>query len=954
MRQCYQIPPRVLRAVGLRLWILLLLASTAAAQSSVAEVVESAASAVVRVTVFFEPGGSSPAGQRIPLDGVPIQRPGSGIILSKGGLVVTNAHLVAEIGGEETSEYWLVVFTQNGRPYTADVIARDERTDLALLQLHLTGNDALRALPLADLDDRRLGERVVALSAPGASKRFAFAGALALASGPMRLREAVLEPHEILLSDTRFHEHLDGGPLLDGYGAVLGIHNSSHISALPANFSETDPTVKVVSKDYAAIVSATAIRAAFGSLLEAEESPRVPVDEASFEVAPEAIQSIAPSVVSVWASPEEFPTHPDLGDPQGQRLGDTHGSGVIVDPAGLVLTSADLFHEENKTALVRLSTGEQFSAELVVAKREKRVALLRLALPEGMQLPAARIADSRLTIAGEFVAIVGRPFLGPPTMSVGVLSAVEREGLIQVASWVHKGHWGGALIDRTGRLLGIAIERPEGTSRGSDESYLGFAAPTSGIVEWFQDSWAAEFDPYTEEEVQARTTPVAGVTARTEGSLINVLVSQAVEQAPSGFDPFASNEKKFELQSQGSGVVIDEGGLALSNWHVVASAIHKDGSANEDFQIKVTMPNGRSYTARVLSTSRDDDLSLLALELGVDETLIPVELGDSDAIRIGEPVIAIGNPLGLSNSISAGIVSTKNHDTLIQSRLHEYKGMLMTDAAINPGNSGGALLDTAGRLVGINSAGSVGSGMAIPVNKALEVFSDKLLSASSLRSSYLGLKVEEHRGGLVVTHVDAHGPAARATLELGDRLVRLGGQEIASSVALARVRSDLRRGASVELVVSREDEEIALEITPLSYVAWNISRQCGIEVEELDYAAETQLVHDASLALYRSYTQNDEGEPTSLMTGALRVVRVLPLDADHALAIEPGDLLLGMTAYDVGAREMHERLLRFESLAHLASCFAPRATKDGEEVGCWYWRDGEVLSTPVFVRRAPR
>src|SRR5690606_28431956 len=125
------------------------------------------------------------------------------------------------------------------------------------------------------------------------------------------------------------------------------------------------------------------------------------------------------------------------------------------------------------------------------------------------------------------------------------------------------------------------------------------------------------------------------------------------------------------------------------------------------------------------------------------------ELGDSSKLRQGQTVIAIGNPLGLANSVSQGIVSCEELDVRIQGRLREYKGMLMTDAAINPGNSGGALLDAEARLVGINSAGRVGAGMAIPVDKAREVFADKLLSAENLRSSFLGLKVSERDGSLV-------------------------------------------------------------------------------------------------------------------------------------------------------------------------------------------------------------
>ena len=440
------------------------------------------------------------------------------------------------------------------------------------------------------------------------------------------------------------------------------------------------------------------------------------------------------------------------------------------------------------------------------------------------------------------------------------------------------------------------------------------------------------------------------------GSLINIHVQKVVEKSAKGFNPFGggSEAKEWQLQSMGSGVVIDETGLAISNWHVVDSAMFRTGGQNPDYRLEVTLPDGRSFIADVLSTSRDDDLSLLSLRLEPGETLVPVPMGDSRDLECGQPVIAIGNPHGLADSVSAGIISALNISPLIRGRLRRYDGMVMTDAAINPGNSGGALLDLNGYLIGINSAGSTGAGLAIPVNRAREVFSDKLLSAEKLRSVYLGIKVEEKRGNLVIETIESPSPARDAGLEEGDILLRIGGAALEKGLSLAQARLKMAAGVPVPIVVERDDEELTIEVTPLSFQAWWIFRQCGIEVAEVDYATETTLVRDASVALHQRYTGDSSGLPSRLMSGALRVVRAYPIDRKHDLEVLPDDILLGMNVVTRTIQLNLTELVRFESTADLYDGLAPRATKEGEWCECWLLRNGEIITTKVFARRPPR
>lgn len=935
---------------------------SARAQSPLEEVFRAVEPSIVTVTVLFD-SKASVRRSADPSGAVPVVRPGSGVIVDPEGLILTNLHLVAEVleaqGGSE-SDYWATVTLANGRSYPATVAASDARTDLALLRIN-AGSARLPALGLGRRRSLLPGERALAFSRAAGDGMQMFAGALGFSGAPTRLRGEVLSPKETLLTDAHFHATLDGGPLVDLRGRILGLHNSSHVSSRGEGFSgeeeEDEAGARKVDEGYAVIVSADAIRAALPDWFSADTDPTVPLPGGPPAEAVAPIAAIAPSVVSVWTDPDEpHPDHPEPTDPHCQRPSARLGSGVILGPGGLVVTAAELFPEGQLHASVRLGSGELFPARLLELRRSRKLALLALDLPADRTLPAAVLADSRAAITGEFAAVVGRPFV-EPTLSVGVLSALEREGFLQVASWVHRGHLGGALVDRNGRLLGIATDQPQGAGRITASSYLGFAAPTAGLLEAFATVFAEHGAPsvpaYEQAEVEARRSPVSRVVELTKGSLVNVTVSRAQAVESTGFNPFDEPERSFSPVGQGSGVVIDPSGLALSNWHVVSAAL-RDGVQADDHRVEVTLPTGERYVASVLSTSRDDDLALLSLQLEPGRTLVPVELGESSRLRPGQVVIAIGNPLGLANSVSAGIVTNTSLDVRIQGRLRRYEGMLMTDAAINPGNSGGALLDEHGRLVGINSAGRVGAGLAIPIDKARAVFADKLLSAENLRSSFLGLRVTEQDGALVVTAVEDLSPAAAARLEIGDELLELDGRRGLTLVAFAQALLEAPPGEVLTLRLGRRGNELDVELVPIPYAAWNAFRQSGILVSEVDYAAESALVHEASIALHRTYTGDLQGRPARLMRGALRVEGVRPIEVGRDLALRPGDLLLGITTALRGEFGDTHDLTRFEDLADLGAAFELRATKEGERSECWLWREGEVLNVPVLIRRPPR
>jgi serine protease DegQ len=258
-----------------------------------------------------------------------------------------------------------------------------------------------------------------------------------------------------------------------------------------------------------------------------------------------------------------------------------------------------------------------------------------------------------------------------------------------------------------------------------------------------------------------------------------------------------------EESSLGSGVVVDAAeGLVLTNHHVVRLA----------HQITVTLQDGRRAKATMLGSDPETDVALLSIPgLGLQA----LEMGDSDRLRVGDFVIAVGSPFGLSHTVTAGIVSALGRTGL---GIEGYEYFIQTDASINPGNSGGPLVDLRGRLVGINTAilapdgGNVGISFAIPVNMVKAVMA-QLLEYGEVRRGRVGVEVREHTGesagavpgkGAVVVRVEPGSPAERAGLRADDRIVALNGQALASAAQLrnrvglmpigSELRMDLLRG----------------------------------------------------------------------------------------------------------------------------------------------------------------
>ncbi len=275
-------------------------------------------------------------------------------------------------------------------------------------------------------------------------------------------------------------------------------------------------------------------------------------------------------------------------------------------------------------------------------------------------------------------------------------------------------------------------------------------------------------------------------------------------------------QRKFDQPavSLGSGFIIDSTGMVVTNNHVIDNA--------DD--ITVTLHDGREYSATVKGRDRETDLALLQLAGGGVKFPF-VEFGDSDSARVGDWVIAIGNPFGLGGTVTVGIVSARNRDI----NSGQYDDFIQTDAAINRGNSGGPLFNMDGKVVGINTAiysqtgGSVGVGFAVPSDLADTVVT-QLLSFGETRRGWLGVSIDDITPelaasmklrtpkGAVVTVVRPNSPASEAGLEPNDVIIQFNRREIASVRDLTRAVADTPIGTTVPMEVMRDGRRLTVQV----------------------------------------------------------------------------------------------------------------------------------------------
>ena len=264
----------------------------------------------------------------------------------------------------------------------------------------------------------------------------------------------------------------------------------------------------------------------------------------------------------------------------------------------------------------------------------------------------------------------------------------------------------------------------------------------------------------------------------------------------------------------GSGVIVSKDGYILTNNHVVDHAT----------EVKVTMQDGREFTAKVVGRDPKSDIAVVK----IDATDLPVvPMADSDKVEVGDMVLAIGNPFGVGQTVTEGIVSAKDRGNM---GIEDYEDFIQTDAAINPGNSGGALVDVDGRLIGINTAilsrsgGSQGVGFAVPSDLARSVM-ESLIQYGHVTRGYLGVMIQDvtptlakefklkEATGALVGDVVPDGPAAKAGLKDGDVVLEFNHSQVTDSRHLKLTVAETKPGATVPVRIWREGSERTLEVT---------------------------------------------------------------------------------------------------------------------------------------------
>jgi len=322
----------------------------------------------------------------------------------------------------------------------------------------------------------------------------------------------------------------------------------------------------------------------------------------------------------------------------------------------------------------------------------------------------------------------------------------------------------------------------------------------------------------------ARATSYADVVDPVQPAVVSVYSSKTVRQrmqVPEFFRQFygdnAFPDQDQKQEGLGSGVIVSKNGYILTNNHVVAEAD----------ELKVALNDGRELTAKLIGADPKTDVAVIKIEA---EDLPVVTLADSDKLRVGDLVFAIGNPLGVGQTVTMGIISATGRSVGILKRIGGYENFIQTDAAINQGNSGGALIDAQGRLIGINTAiiapagGNVGIGFAIPSNLAASILTS-LVETGTVQRGYLGVNIDDlkpeeaealglkkDQRGVFVGNVPKNSPAAKAGLARGDVILSIDGRAVASAQELRYTIASKAPGAEVELELISDGKKRTVKV----------------------------------------------------------------------------------------------------------------------------------------------
>lgn len=346
-------------------------------------------------------------------------------------------------------------------------------------------------------------------------------------------------------------------------------------------------------------------------------------------------------------------------------------------------------------------------------------------------------------------------------------------------------------------------------------------------------------------------------------------------------------------RSLGSGVIVSSDGLILTNNHVVENAE----------EIMVTLADKREHEAEIVGTDSKSDVAVIRLK-GDLKSLSPVPIGNSGELRLGDVVLAIGNPFGLDHTVTMGIVSAKGRANV---GITDYEDFIQTDAAINPGNSGGALINLKGELVGINTAilsrsgGYQGIGFAIPSNMAKTVM-DSLVEYGKVVRGWFGatfqdldrnlaeaMKIRDLRG-VLVSNVTEESPAAKAKLTRGDVIISVNGEKMTSAGRLRNIFATMGAGAAVELDIMRDGMKKAIALT--------LGKLPDIFDDQTTFAENDGVLGGITVAPLNEIISEKFEISKKVKTGVV-ITEVASGSGAEQADLRPGDIILEINRHEV-------------------------------------------------------
>jgi serine protease Do len=389
---------------------------------------------------------------------------------------------------------------------------------------------------------------------------------------------------------------------------------------------------------------------------------------------------------------------------------------------------------------------------------------------------------------------------------------------------------------------------------------------------------------------------IADIAGRVVPSVVNVSATRVApefRQAPFFDDPSLRDFfgpmprlRPGPEQSLGSGVIVSADGVVLTNNHVIEYAR----------EIRVKLHDGRELAAKLVGSDPRSDVAVLRLE-GKVTGLTPLSFGDSDRLRLGDVVLAIGNPFGVGQTVTMGIVSGLGRDGI---GIVDYEDFIQTDAAINPGNSGGALVNMRGELIGVNTAilsrtgGYQGVGFAIPSNMARPVL-DALLRGGKVSRGWMGVSIQDLddklaaalelpvQRGVLVSNVEKGSPAARAGIRRGDVIVALNGEQVASTRKLRNRIAAAGPGKTVALEVMREGKRRTLSVV--------LAELPDSVAGPVDDAPATGALEGVAVGALDSRIRRQLSIPKDVTRGVV-VTAVAPGSPALAAGLRPGDVIV--------------------------------------------------------------